>query len=141
MPNTSQASLRTLILSLLILLGGGFLATSLVSYYAALKSIRNGIVSRWGGEEFALLLKDTSLETAGQVAEKLRRLAEELAAPYGDGNLAITVSIGLTCLQADDSLDSLIARADRALYRAKQSGRNRVCLDVGSNTEQATRHD
>jgi diguanylate cyclase (GGDEF)-like protein len=101
---------------------------------------RSDIVSRWGGEEFALLLKDTSLETASQIAEKIRGLAENLTLSHGTDSLTITISIGLTCLQEDDSLDSLIARADRALYRAKQSGRNRVCLELGAAARAAADH-
>ena len=46
-------------------------------------------------------------------------------------NLRITTSIGVTELQGDENMDRLIARADRALYRDKQSGRNRVCEDAG----------
>src|SRR5690606_25808983 len=98
---------------------------------------RSDILSRWGGEEFVLLLKDTSLESARQLAEKLRQQVRALAPTHDQRTLEISVSIGVTCLQPDDSLDSLIARADRALYRAKQSGRDRVCLESGEPSGKA----
>lgn len=90
---------------------------------------QSDIVCRWGGEEFILLLKDTDLAQARQIAEKIRAQAAELKPLQGEQTLPFTVSIGLTALQLDDHLDPLLARADRALYRAKQSGRNRVCIE------------
>ncbi|MBI5119980.1 MAG: diguanylate cyclase [Rhodospirillales bacterium] len=85
------------------------------------------MLGRIGGEEFAVILPDTSPETALQVAEKLR---ESIAAAVvkGDGlSFSMTASIGLAELKADET-DFLTAleRADKALYKAKQSGRNRV---------------
>ncbi|WP_210546027.1 GGDEF domain-containing protein [Rhodoferax sp. PAMC 29310] len=79
-------------------------------------------VARFGGEEFAVLLPDTSLEKAIAAAERIRA---SCAAP-GKG-LSCTVSIGVTTNQNDaDTLDSMLARADKAMYRAKANGRNRV---------------
>src|SRR5690606_26182945 len=77
---------------------------------------QSDIVCRWGGEEFILLLKDTNLEQARQIAEKIRAQAAELKPLQGEQTLPFTVSIGLTALQLDDHLDPLLARADRALY-------------------------
>jgi diguanylate cyclase (GGDEF)-like protein len=91
---------------------------------------QSDIICRWGGEEFILLLKDTGSSTARQLGEKIRQQTEEQVFPFNGVNLRVTTSIGITELHGDDSLDRLIARADRALYRAKQSGRNRVCEDV-----------
>ncbi|MBD9414238.1 diguanylate cyclase [Pseudomonas sp. PDM16] len=88
---------------------------------------QSDIICRWGGEEFILLLKDTGSSTARQLAEKIRQQTEEQVFQYNGVNLQITTSIGITELHGDDNLDRLIARADRALYRAKQSGRNRSC--------------
>lgn len=87
------------------------------------------IICRWGGEEFILLLKDTSPEQARQLGEKIRQQLEQSRFGYAGAELRITASIGLAQLQAGDALDQLIARADRALYRAKQTGRNRLCED------------
>lgn len=88
---------------------------------------QSDIICRWGGEEFILLLKDTDSTTARHLAEKIRHQTEASRFPFNGAELQINTSIGLTELHADDTLDRLIARADRALYRAKKSGRNRVC--------------
>ncbi len=90
---------------------------------------QSDIVCRWGGEEFIVLFKDTDLPVARQLAEKIRQLAEHARYPFDGQDISLSVSLGLTRLRPDDSLDSLIARADRALYRAKQSGRNRFCVE------------
>ena len=88
------------------------------------------IICRWGGEEFILLLKDTRLEQARELGEKIRLLTEQSRFHYNGTELRVTTSIGLAQLHADDALEALIARTDRALYRAKQSGRNRLCEEV-----------
>lgn len=88
------------------------------------------IICRWGGEEFIVLLKDTDSHSALAVAEKIRSKTAALAFTYAGQPIHLTASIGLSNLQADDTLHSLIARADHALYRAKQSGRNRVCSEM-----------
>ncbi|AYC33953.1 GGDEF domain-containing protein [Pseudomonas cavernae] len=94
---------------------------------------KSDILCRWGGEEFIVLLKDTDSHAAYPLAEKLRQQIEACQFPFAGVDLQIKVSLGLTELRADDSLHSLIARADHALYRAKQGGRNRVCVEpVGS---------
>ncbi|HSX71235.1 MAG TPA: diguanylate cyclase [Pseudomonas sp.] len=92
---------------------------------------QSDIICRWGGEEFILLLKGTGSSTARQLAEKIREQTEQEVFLFNGVNLRITTSIGVTELQGDENMDRLIARADRALYRAKQSGRNRVCEDAG----------
>ncbi len=82
------------------------------------------VVCRFGGEEFIVVLKNTVQEQACRDAELLReRIAESRPAAT-----PVTVSIGVAAARGrDDTLSGLIARADEALYRAKQSGRNRVC--------------
>lgn len=91
---------------------------------------QSDIVCRWGGEEFIVLLKDTDSATALKIAEKIRLLIEQQSYAYEGKNLHLTVSIGVTTLQADDTLHSLLSRADHAMYRAKQSGRNRTCVEM-----------
>jgi diguanylate cyclase (GGDEF)-like protein len=83
--------------------------------------------ARLGGEEFAVLLPDTGLDTACLVAERLRAALEQ-AAGIGDGagGAGYTVSIGLASLQPGESLATLLKRADAALHEAKAGGRNRV---------------
>ncbi|MNY12418.1 Response regulator PleD [compost metagenome] len=88
---------------------------------------QSDIICRWGGEEFILLLKDTSPEQARLLAEKIRQQTAQNNFSYQGASLHITTSIGLAELHPDDSLSELLARTDRALYRAKQSGRNRTC--------------
>ena len=88
------------------------------------------IAGRLGGEEFAILLPDTSPETALQVAERLRHEIENYEMEFSGGAvLKFTVSIG--CVSSTDlSLDveQLLKRADQCLYEAKKSGRNRVVV-------------
>ncbi len=88
-------------------------------------SIRESdIFVRYGGEEFVLLLPNTDLEHARVITEKLRKATED--SDKLDG-IKYTVSIGVTAFIANkDSLDSILKRADEALYKAKNSGRNRV---------------
>ncbi|TAN47211.1 MAG: GGDEF domain-containing protein, partial [Rhodospirillales bacterium] len=85
------------------------------------------LLGRIGGEEFAMLLPDTSLEMAAQVAEKLRERVMA-AKVSGDGlEFSITVSFGLSqILPTDKDFLTALERADKALYRAKENGRNRV---------------
>lgn len=86
---------------------------------------KNDYCARLGGEEFAVLLPDTEPETAMVVAERLRAALDRSA--HGTAALApYAVSIGLAMLALDEEFDSLMARADAALYAAKEAGRNRV---------------
>lgn len=86
-------------------------------------------VARYGGEEFLLLIRGASKEKAYQVAEKLRKVIEELEFATTAGPIHITASFGLQAIsQSDNNIDQIIAQADRNLYRAKQLGRNRVVL-------------
>ncbi|MGE8408054.1 MAG: diguanylate cyclase [Pseudomonas sp.] len=91
------------------------------------------ILCRWGGEEFVVLLKDTDAESGQTVAEKIRQRTEGRLFMFGETAITLTTSIGLSSLHAEDTLHSLIARADQALYRAKQSGRNRVCCEPSAH--------
>jgi len=79
----------------------------------------NDSVARWGGEEFLILCPLTQLQVAAMVAEKLRKYVEEL-------NSQVTCSFGVAEYRGDGSASDLIQRADQALYRAKESGRNQV---------------
>jgi diguanylate cyclase (GGDEF)-like protein len=84
-------------------------------------------VGRLGGEEFAILLPKTGLTAAHQTAERLRGAVAEMRVESEGRSIRVSVSIGIAALARDDaSLEMLMARADRALYRAKANGRNRV---------------
>jgi len=84
---------------------------------------------RYGGEEFLVLLSEATLESARDVAERIRRAVESArtADPHG-GEFGITVSLGVSGWHDGEDGQSVISRADEALYRAKRAGRNRVEL-------------
>ncbi|MGB7757086.1 MAG: GGDEF domain-containing protein [Salinisphaera sp.] len=83
----------------------------------------NECVSRWGGEEFLVVLPDADASDVRRVAERLRRAIAY--APIGPVS-RVTASFGVTTTRPDDSLASVLERADRALYQSKQRGRNCV---------------
>lgn len=88
------------------------------------------VAARIGGEEFALLLPETSCAEAEQSAERLRALIESMTFTLGGEPQKITISIGIACLTPDRATRGLLmASADAALYRAKREGRNRVCVE------------
>ncbi len=95
------------------------------------KEIREiDVLARYGGEEFALILPHTSYEQALDVTERIRRKVEESRFTYKSKPFSVTISIGVGTLRAEDTLETYVERVDQALYRAKNSGRNRV---VGEN--------
>ncbi len=87
------------------------------------------IPSRYGGEEFAVLLPYTHIEEAQIVGERLRKAVETAPIPIDRGNINVTISMGLAEFSSDESGEELFKRADKALYEAKESGRNRVCIN------------
>lgn len=89
----------------------------------------NDVPARLGGEEFAVLLPETPTGGAHKVAEKIRQVVAAQQLRNGETELGqITVSIGLAELATNESKESLFKRADEALYQAKHSGRNQVCV-------------
>lgn len=86
------------------------------------------MLARYGGEEFALGMPDTNLDQSFAIAERLRQAVASLALPFREGESLphLTVSIGIAQMQPNQTLESLYSDADAALYRAKESGRNRV---------------
>lgn len=84
-------------------------------------------LGRWGGEEFLILCPETPLDDAFKLAERLRIAVANQTYNTGETH---TVSIGIATYHTGDTLDSLLHRSDLALYRAKESGRNRVCREV-----------
>jgi two-component system cell cycle response regulator len=93
------------------------------------------MVARFGGEEFVVVMPDTAGDTALSVAERLcqRIAAEPFPISAAPNLLNVTVSIGITDLQGpNDTADEMLKRADRAMYRAKNGGRNRVESDMAS---------
>jgi len=88
------------------------------------------VLGRFGGEEFVILLPETKLEDARNIAERLRLLIAETPFETEIGPINTTISIGVAIKEKTTtmSIDQLLSRADRAMYRAKQAGRNRVII-------------
>ena len=93
------------------------------------------IIARWGGEEFLVVLKNCRLEHAAQLAEKIRVAVEQSAAAQKDRTIMVTASLGLAAFELGDTPERLLARADKALYKAKELGRNRVQVAKASAAE------
>jgi diguanylate cyclase (GGDEF)-like protein/PAS domain S-box-containing protein len=86
------------------------------------------IVARWGGEEFVIVLPEADLDGATLIGERIRRMVSECVTGFGEHAIRVTVSIGVATMNDHCcSLEVLIDRADRALYLAKEGGRNQVC--------------
>jgi diguanylate cyclase (GGDEF)-like protein len=86
------------------------------------------VFGRYGGEEFLVLLPGQDAASARLVGERLRQAVEAAVVDWQGEPLRFTVSIGLAVLRDGDDPEKLLARADKALYRAKHEGRNRVCV-------------
>jgi diguanylate cyclase (GGDEF)-like protein len=88
------------------------------------------LAGRYGGEEFAIICPAISFEDARSLAEKIRRHIEFMVISYQDLELKVTISIGVATTYLAGAADStqLIGQADKALYTAKASGRNRVAV-------------
>ncbi|WOJ98243.1 GGDEF domain-containing protein [Congregibacter brevis] len=91
------------------------------------------ILGRWGGEEFLVICPETGVEQARSVAEKVRAAVEGTDFGLPD---RITISIGISSIASGSTTESLVADADRALYLAKNQGRNRVCVSPMTLTPQ-----
>ncbi|WP_157314432.1 diguanylate cyclase [Chitinibacter sp. GC72] len=87
------------------------------------------LMARTGGEEFIILLPDTDLEHALAIAERIRALVQnsKVVVEEGERHFSYTISQGVALVGAAESVQDAMIRADRALYRAKSEGRNRVC--------------
>ncbi len=84
---------------------------------------------RWGGEEFLALIRETTPEGLIIAAEKLRALVDTSGIEENGKNLHVTISIGATSIREDDTLESLLKRADALMYQSKSKGRNCVTMD------------
>jgi len=89
------------------------------------------LVARYGGEEFAVLLPNTDLAAAITIAENIQQAIHHQAIPHAQSDIKniVTISLGISCIipTCDIKADTLIASADKALYNAKQNGRDRYC--------------
>ena len=104
---------------------------ALASAASCIKDMLRGsdVVFRYGGEEFVILLSDTSIDGAKILAERIRKSIEKHSIAYGMQIIKLTASLGVSTLRGNDTCDSLVKRADQAMYQAKDNGRNQVQLE------------
>lgn len=90
---------------------------------------KNDMLARYGGEEFVVIMPGTPGEGAGEAAEKIRRTIEKIEFLYKEETVKVTVSIGVTCArEGDKNPRQIFERADVAVYKAKDNGRNQVMV-------------
>lgn len=92
------------------------------------------LVARYGGEEFVLLMPHTGLDPAGRLTDRIREIIAEMPIETDLEAVKITVSAGVAAYRIGEKVESLMARADEALYEAKAGGRNRVEVHTGRKT-------
>lgn len=81
------------------------------------------IFVRWGGEEFIILFEDLDIQIAAQKADEIRKVVENTKF---FNNIKVTISLGVTNINKDDTIDIVLKKADDLLYMAKENGRNKV---------------
>lgn len=86
------------------------------------------LYGRWGGEEFVAIIRNVDATKLIGIAERVRRLIQESYIVRKEETIIVTISIGATLAEANDSLETVIKRADENMYRSKNEGRNRVTL-------------
>lgn len=84
-------------------------------------------LARWGGEEYLVLLPETTTEEAMSSANRIREAFAAKSVNTEQSQVQATISVGVASIRGSESIDRLLQRADEALYRAKSEGRNRVC--------------
>lgn len=100
------------------------------------------VVARYGGEEFAVILPSTPRGRGASTAERLRQAVEDLDIRFRGQRLQVTISVGVASYPEDsDDAELLVDYADKALYQAKQRGRNQVCLYEAGNVARKERRD
>ena len=99
--------------------------------------IRKGdLVARYGGDEFAVILNDTSAENSEKLVERFLTYVRDIQIPYAPDDMRVSCSAGYTEIHDSDTVQSLIKRADRALYKSKEGGRNQATF-IEWNAEDA----
>ena len=106
--------------------GGDYVLKELGSLMRSKLVRSNDYFSRYGGEEFVLILQSTNLKTAMEVAERIRQTIESHHFIFEDKKILVTISSGVSIRKAGDTWESMYDRADKALYLSKQNGRNKV---------------
>lgn len=95
------------------------------------------VLARYGGEEFVVVLPQTDVSHATSLAERIRVAVSQLVVDAGSQTVSFTISAGAAVFEDDGALESVIARADAALYAAKRAGRNRVCIEHAARAPSA----
>ncbi|GGY22893.1 hypothetical protein GCM10008098_15340 [Rhodanobacter panaciterrae] len=98
------------------------------------------LLGRYGGEEFVALLDGTMPQQAMHVATRLCRRVHRLEIPVSDESMLLSISIGVAIRQDGDDVETLVERADQAMYDAKLNGRNRVCMHADTVSSDASRN-
>ncbi len=104
--------------------GDEVLRTFAITVFANIRTVDR--FGRYGGEEFLLVLPDTSADSAARLLDRLRAIVADLDWSAFSPGMRVTLSAGVTALRADENSDAILARADSALYAAKARGRNRI---------------
>lgn len=111
---------------------GHLVGDEFLTAFAAIcrKNIRAvDLFARFGGDEFIILLPNADIQRAQQVSERLLQALANAPVKIGEEEISITVSIGISGLHNEgDTVESILQRADRALYNSKGSGRNRITV-------------
>lgn len=92
-------------------------------------SRKSDTIGRWGGEEFLGVFLIKNKKDTVVIARRLQKTINQTFIPYGDEKLHVTMSIGITVVQEEDTMASIISRADQYMYRAKNMGRNTIITD------------
>ena len=104
-----------------------------IASVAAKQVRRDELIARYGGEEFAVVLPETTVEDAAKFCERIRAAVDSEKFDFDESAIRATISLGAAAMEPSDTLETLVARADANLYRAKESGRNRVVAGVPSS--------
>jgi len=108
-------------------IGDQVLQTTVNRTIACIRS--TDIIFRYGGEEFVILLSNTDLDGGAYLGERIRESVAESSISHDNQNLNVTISIGVAELKPNEMNAKFFSRADKALYRAKNEGKNQVCVD------------
>ena len=99
---------------------------------------KQDVIARWGGEEFLMLLPDTDVDGGMVAMEKVRSAVSAAYLDWDGARVQASVTIGIATVSAHTSMDEAIRKADEALYRGKESGRNRVVSKCGKDVAVST---
>lgn len=111
--------------------GGDLVLKELTRHIRETQIRGNDFFARYGGEEFCILFLGSPFKTVQEIAERIRKTVQEHAFDHNGTKIPVTVSVGLSTIAKDDhSWNEIFERADKALYEAKNGGRNKVCVTL-----------